>query len=379
LRDVIIVGAGPAGSYLSHMLAKQGFDVLNLEEHEEIGRPVECTGVVTERVFRYVRSKSIANTVSGANILFPGNRAIKIGKQEKTFVIYRDSFDKDVSGMAIGSGADVRLGARVRSVKVNDECAEVEFRDSGSLTTERARIVIGADGANSIVRKSLYTTRPSRVVSTYQVDASFTMQDQDRVSVFLGKSFSNGFFGWAVPTGNITRIGLGSIRKGALPYFLKLIKQFSPEPRILGITGGPIPISYLHRTSGNRSLLVGDAGGIVKPLTGGGIYTGIVSSYWASKAVSEGLESGRLDSRFLQRYEKYWKGEIGRELLIDGMIQKFYAALNDRYLSGLYRSISSRKSIEIINSSGDIDYPSKLALQLFLRNPSIAFSFLRGN
>ncbi len=124
---------------------------------------------------------------------------------------------------------------------------------------------------------------------------------------------------------------------------------------------------------------MGDAGGIVKPLTGGGIYTGIVSSYWASRAVSEGLESGRLDSRFLQRYEKYWKGEIGRELLIDGMIQKFYAALNDRYLSGLYRSISSRKSIEIINSSGDIDYPSKLALQLFLRNPSIAFSFLRGN
>jgi geranylgeranyl reductase family protein len=379
LRDAIIVGAGPAGSYLSHLLSKQGYDVLNLEEHEEVGRPVECTGVVTERVFRYVRSRSIANTVSGANIVFPGNRTIKIGKQEKTIVIYRDSFDKDVSGMAIGTGADLRLGSRVRSVRVNDGYAEVEFRESGELISERARIVIGADGANSIVRKSLYGHRPSRVVSTYQVDASFTMDDQDSVSVFLGRDFSNGFFGWAVPTGNITRIGLGSIGKGALPYFLKMIRQFNPEPKILAITGGPIPISYMHRTSGNRSLLVGDAGGIVKPLTGGGIYTGIVSAYWAARAISEGFESDRLDQRFLQRYEKYWKSEIGRELRIDGMIQKFYAALNDRYLSRLYRSISSDRSIDIINSKGDIDYPSKLALQLFLKNPSIALSFLRGN
>ena len=378
MRDVIVVGAGPAGSYLTHRLAEKGFDVLNLEEHLEVGRPVECTGVVTERVFRYVKSNSVANRVSGASIIFPGDRSIRIGKQEKTVVIYRDSFDKDVSAMAIGSGADVELGAQVKSVKANAEGAEISYRQSGNIHSEKARMVVGADGANSIVRKSLYSEIPSRVVSTYQVDASLAMDDQDSVSVYLGREFSNGFFAWAVPTGNITRIGLGSIKKGAFPYFLKLMKKFHPEPRILSMTGGPIPIRYLRRTYGNRNILVGDAGGIVKPLTGGGIYTGIVSSYWAAKAITEGMEAERLDSSFLSRYERYWKTEIGKELLIDGMIQRFYAGLNNRYLSRLYSSLSSDRSINIINSSGDIDYPSRLVLKLLLRNPSVALSFLRG-
>lgn len=378
MRDVIVVGAGPAGSYLSHLLSRSGFNVLNLEEHTEVGRPVECTGVVTERVFRYVRSKSIANTVTGANVVFPGNKKLKIGKKEKTMIIYRDSFDKDVSAMAIGSSADVRLGSRVSGVSVRQEYTEVTYRNSGNIFTERGKIVIGADGANSIVRKSLFPYRPKRVVSTYQVEASSRMEDQDSVSVYLGSSFSRGFFGWAVPTGNITRIGVGSLSGGSSSYFIRLLKEFMPEPKILSITGGPIPISYLRKTYGQRVLLVGDAGGIVKPLTGGGIYTGIVSSYWASKAIHESLENDNFNPSFLSRYEKYWKSEIGRELFLDGLFQMFYAGLGDRALQNIYHAISQKKTLDTINSVGDIDYPSRLAIRLFLKNPSLALSMFKG-
>ena len=378
MRDVIVVGAGPAGSYLSHLLSRSGFSVLNLEEHTEIGRPVECTGVVTERVFQYVKSKSIANTVTGANIIFPGNRKLKIGKKEKTMIIYRDSFDKDVSAMAIGSSADVRLGSRVSRVSVHPDYTEVTHRNSGNIFTERGKIVIGADGANSIVRKSLFPYRPKRVVSTYQVEASSRMEDQDSVSVYLGSSFSKGFFGWAVPTGNITRIGVGSLSGGSSSYFVRLLKEFMPEPKILSITGGPIPISYLRKTYGQRVLLVGDAGGIVKPLTGGGIYTGIVSSYWASRAIHEALENDNFHASFLSRYEKYWKSEIGRELFLDGLFQMFYAGLGDRALQNIYHAISQKKALDTINSVGDIDYPSRLAIRLFLKNPSLALSMFKG-
>jgi geranylgeranyl reductase family protein len=378
LRDVIVVGAGPAGSYLSHLLSKSGFSVLNLEEHTEVGRPVECTGVVTERVFKYVRSKSIANTVTGANVVFPGGRNLKIGKKEKTMIIYRDSFDKDVSAMAIESSTDLRLGSKAIEVSAHPDHAEVTFRSSGNRVTERARIVVGADGANSIVRKSLFQHRPGRVVSTYQVEASHRMEEQDSVSVYLGSSYSNGFFGWAVPAGNITRIGLGSLSGGSSAYFLRLLKEFIPEPKAISITGGPIPISYLKRTHGHRAILVGDAGGIVKPLTGGGIYTGIVSSFWAHRAIQEALESDRCDEKFLSRYEKYWKSEIGKELFMDGLFQRFYAGLGDHALGNLYHALSQKKAIDTINSVGDIDYPSRLALRLFLKNPSVALSLLKG-
>lgn len=375
VKDAIVVGAGPAGSYLSYLLSSRGYDVLNLEEHPEVGRPVDCTGVVTKRVFSYVRSTSIANRVRGANVFFPGEDPMHIEKTEETMVIYRDAFDKDVSSMAVESGTDLRVNARVSSVKTNEQNAEVSFRENGNKKTERARVVIGADGANSVVRKDLYREKPKRVISTYQVDSAHRMEDQDSVSVYLGSEVSKGFFAWAVPTGNISRIGVGTLGSGTRSYYEALSRHF-PLDAVLGINGAPIPISYLKKTYGQRTLLVGDAGGIVKPLTGGGIYTGIVSAKHAAVALNEAFENSDFSTDFLSRYQKYWKGEIGRELWMDGMVQRMFARLSDRSLKAIYKVLSSPRILDTINSVGDIDYPSKLVLSVIARHPSILLNML---
>lgn len=373
MKDAIVVGSGPSGSYLSHLLAEKGYDVLNLEEHPEIGRPADCTGVVTGRVFQYVRSKSIANKVSGANIYFPGTDPMHIQKSDDTIVIYRDSFDKDVSSMAIDSGAEVKLDSKVTKAKVNEEYAEVTYRVNGNLKSEKARVVVGADGANSVIRKDVYGEKPKRIVTTYQVDSAYRMEDQDSVSVYLGSRTSRGFFAWAVPTGNISRIGTGTIGSGARSYFEALSEHF-PMDRIVGVNGAPIPIAYLRKTYANRSLLVGDAGGIVKPLTGGGIYTGIVSAKHAATALDEAFQADELTAAFLSRYQKYWKSEIGRELWMDGIVQRFFAKLSDRGLKAIYNVLSSEKVLDSINDIGDIDYPSRLVLSVVARHPYILFN-----
>ncbi len=373
MKDAIVVGAGPSGSYLSYLLAKKGYDVVNLEEHPEVGRPTDCTGVVTGRVFKFVNSKSIANKVTGANIYFPDAEPMHIQKGDETIVIYRDSFDKDVSAMAIGAGADVKLNSKVSSVRIKSDAAEVTVRENGNLKTERAKVVIGADGANSVVRKDTYGEKPKRIVSTYQVDSAFRMEDQASVSVYLGSKTSRGFFAWAVPTGNISRIGTGTLGAGARSYY-EALSQYFPMDRVVGISGAPIPISYLRKTYRNRSLLIGDAGGIVKPLTGGGIYTGIVSANHAARALEEAFDQNDFSSPFLSRYQKYWKSDIGRELWMDGIVQRFFSKLSDRGLRAVYNVLSSRKVIETINSVGDIDYPSRLVLSVLAKHPYILFN-----
>ncbi|MCL4307327.1 MAG: geranylgeranyl reductase family protein [Candidatus Thermoplasmatota archaeon] len=372
-----MAGAGPAGSYASYRLASMGYSVLNLEEHREIGRPVECTGVVTSRVFGYVKSSAVANRVRGANVFFPGNREMHIEKSEETTVIYRDSFDRDVSAMAISAGADVRLDSRITQVNVAGDAVHVKYRHDGNLLEASSSIIVGADGANSVVRKSLYGSRPSRVVSTYQVDSAVRLPDQDSVNVYLGSESSHGFFAWAVPTGDITRIGLGTIGPGARDLFGRLQKRF-PEGRILSVTGGPIPIAYLSRTSGERNLLVGDAAGIVKPLTGGGIYTGIVSAHHAATAINEAFQNQNFSGNFLSRYEKYWKSQLGRELWMDGIVQRIFAGMSDSSLSRIYSMLSSPGVVDMINSVGDIDYPSRLVMRMILRHPSILMNFFRN-
>ena len=144
--------------------------------------------------------------------------------------------------------------------------------------------------------------------------------------------------------------------------------------RVVGVNGAPIPIAYLRKTYRNRSLLVGDAGGIVKPLTGGGIYTGIVSAKHAARALDEAFSKEDFSASFLSRYQKYWKSEIGRELWIDGLVQRFFAGLSDRGLNAVYKVLSSKSAVDTINNIGDIDYPSKLVLSVVARHPFILFN-----
>ncbi len=378
MHDVLVVGSGPSGSYVSYSLARLGFDVVNMEEHREVGRPVECTGLVSERVFKYVKTKAEVNSVNGAHIFFPNGKSIHIHKGERTIVMDRDQFDKDASAMAISSGADIRINSRVLSVKVDEEGVTARYRQDGNLKEIRSRIVVGADGVNSIVRKELGYPRPSRVVSTYQVDSAARMEDQNSVNVYVGSQSTQGFFGWATPAGELSKIGVGTYRKPAFDHFQYINRKFGSH-KILGINGGGIPITFLKKTYGKRNLLVGDAAGIVKPLSGGGIFTGIVSARHASEAIRNVLENEDFSENSLSRYQAGWKGELGLELRFDAMAQRFFSGIPDSSLDRIYEILSRPKNIETINKLGDIDFPSKVILSILLRNPGIIPHAFRRN
>ncbi|MGP6220932.1 geranylgeranyl reductase family protein [Caldiplasma sukawensis] len=371
MYDFVVIGAGPSGSMCAYYLSRKGYSVLQLEENESVGKPVECTGLVSERVIKITNTHSVINTVRGAHIHFPDSSSISVKKDEKTYVLERDRFDQDVAAMAIGAGTELSLNSRVSDIRVNRETVEVTFRKEGNIKSVKSKAVVGADGANSITRKVLFPgLRYSRIVSAYQVDSIKRMEDQDNVNVYLGSQYSKGYFAWATPAGDFSRIGTAGFGLSR-EKFITLWKRMG-EPSNATITGGPIPISTLNPTYRDRALLVGDAGGIVKPLSGGGIYTGMLSGIKAAETLSEAYESENFSEESMKNYEKAWKKEIGKELRRDLRIQKIYSKITDTSFNEIGRKLQSERIKKIIENIGDIDYPSRVVFSILIRKPSIA-------
>ena len=370
MYDFVVVGAGPAGSQCAYKLGSLGYSVLQIEEHRSVGKPVECTGVVSRRVISMVKTDSIVNRVHGAHIYFPSGKNVHVSKDEETIIIDRERFDQDVSSAAIGEGVELRMNSVFLDADLHDGSITVKYRKEGNIVEEKAMALVGADGAGSSVRRVLYPNQKvRRMVSAYQVEAAVKMKDQDSVDVYLGSAYSKGFFGWAAPAGDLTRIGnagFGMSRE----LFLNIFKKFL-DPSKLSINGGLIPIHALDRTYGERSVLVGDAGGIVKPLTGGGIYTGMLSGELAAEALNMAYEKENFSSSSLAVYQAMWKKAIGKELSRDLKIQRLYSKITDTSLNAMENLLSDPNILRKISNAGDIDFPSKVVIGILIKKPSL--------
>ena len=119
--DVIVIGAGPAGSYLAEKVARAGHEVALVEEHREIGEPIQCGGLVTPRVFEYVDCKeTIIGQVHGAELYSPKGRKIVIdGHETEAVVVQRALFDRAIASNAVRAGAHTFLGAQAQSSAQN--------------------------------------------------------------------------------------------------------------------------------------------------------------------------------------------------------------------------------------------------------------------
>ncbi len=370
MYDFVVVGAGPAGSQCAYKLGSLGYSVLQIEEHRSVGKPVECTGVVSRRVTSMVKTDSIVNRVHGAHIYFPSGKNVHVSKNEETIIIDRERFDQDVSSAAIGEGVELRMNSVFLDADLHDGSITVKYRKEGNVVEENAMALVGADGAGSTVRRNLYPNQKvRRMVSAYQVEAAVKMKDQDSVDVYLGSAYSRGFFGWAAPAGDLTRIGnagFGMSRE----LFLNIFKKFL-DPSKLSINGGLIPIRTLDRTYGERSVLVGDAGGIVKPLTGGGIYTGMLSGELAAESLNMAYEKENFSASSLAVYQSMWKKAIGKELSRDLKIQKLYSKITDTSLDAMESMLSDPDILRKISNAGDIDFPSKVVIGILIKKPSL--------
>lgn len=372
--DLIVVGGGPVGSRVAALTAKS-MRTLVLEEHEKVGTPVQCAGLVTPRVVEMAGAEgTVLNRISGGVVHFPGGISIELnGKETKAVVVDRMTFDIASQEMALDAGAEFITGTRYTSFFRDQDSLNVEAVSGGEKRTFRANLLVGTDGYKSCVGRAAGIGQSRDMVRGIQADIDRKLDDQDCIQVYLGQKIAPGFFAWMIPCGDFTRVGL-CVSKGHgapssfLSSFLKTVGLGDAER--LNSISGIIPIGPPQSTYADRVMVVGDAAAQAKPLSGGGLYTGMVAAECSSRTAIESLEENDFSSRMMSRYQERWRSEIGKELDKGYRIRKVFVRLNDRKIDEVGRLMNRRDVLEIL-SQGDIDYPSRLAPSILRSIPSL--------
>jgi digeranylgeranylglycerophospholipid reductase len=358
MYDVVVVGAGPAGSTAARECAKRGLSTLCIEEHGTIGYPVQCAGLLSIAAWQEcaVSRRSILHEVRGARFVTSRGEAYTLDAGEpKACVVDRGILDREMAAAALASGAELRLKTSVREI-TNNGVITTGVRGKEKIET---RMIIAADGVRSGIARMQGFPRSPVVLSGLQADIRWEMEP-DYVEVH--PHAAPDFFGWVIPLGRKrARVGLCS-EGGVGDRFERFLSRF-PDTRIHHVSGA-IPLGVMPCTYGKKTLFVGDAAGMVKPTSGGGVYTGVRSALHAAETAVMCCECDRFDDSALSSYEQRWKRDFGRELLLGFRLFQLRRSLSAEEVDQLLMVLKDPSLLETIRTYGDMDRPQKMLYQL---------------
>ena len=381
--DVIIVGGGPGGLTAATCLAREGFDVVVLEEHTEVGVPVHCTGVLAHEAVTELDlpRESILNALSTARFFSPSGRDISYTTPTtEALVIDRATFDRRLARDAISAGVTLTLGSRVTSLRTGERGVEADLESGATL---RGRALVLACGAQYGFQRRLGLGMPTVHLNSAQLELPATRTGD--VELYFGAATAPRGFAWAVPvtraTGHHVRIGLMCEGDPARPFGNLLARIGSrwgasadsmqmPRRRFL-------PLAPIERTYAERVLAVGDAAGLVKPTTGGGIYYSIISARIAAEVLSDGLRQDRLDAAALSRYQTMWRRRLMPEFRAQLAMRMLAQRLTDREIDALFELAQTDGIMPIVRRTAQFNRHRNLIVALFKHPPARQIFFRR--
>ncbi len=352
--DVHVVGAGPSGGIAAISAARSGKSVLISEEHARAGEPMHCSGLFSKSgltalapFFDY--KPLITNPIYGAVIDFAGVKIDIKTRDPIAYVCDRAELDATIARNAEQEGVAVRYGQ-----KVTDKY--------------EADTVIGADGPFSRVAQNFQFPKIQEYVSTVQAYIPYKSQTPGQVEVFLSNEKFPSFFAWVIPHNEETaEFGVGV----TLPHnvgnawrsLLKL-KQIEYAGKIKGAV---IPISIRAKTAKKIAkrnvLLVGDAGGVTKATTGGGVMVGANCAQYAGRY-----------SHSPARYELEWRARFGLDLFTHRTVHDYLASKNETGMRDLGLRLRAMELDKFLSNNGHMDRPTRMIKPQLI--PHIARFFL---
>jgi digeranylgeranylglycerophospholipid reductase len=371
--DVVVVGAGPAGSMAARYAAKTGARTLIIEEHGASGSPVQCTGLVSSKTLHESEVESgkwIYQEIKGAYIFAPDGTSISIGGEKvRAYVIDRKLFDRALLAHAAREGAHIMMKTKAIGLIDSHDKKILKVISNGTKLDISAKVIIGADGVQGSIARWSGFGQVQKVLSGVQIETAYDVVDTDHVEVFLGSDVP-GFFAWAVPVNeNTARIGLcidpARTELSAYEHLNKFLNQ-NPRMQKRAVPGcsdmlvGCIPLGPQSSTATDGIIITGDAAGQVKPTSGGGVYMGAICAKIAGEVAGKAAMEGDITATRLKEYDRLWREAVGRELSVGMRIHQVLGRLNDKDFNELMSFFKEPEVLELINTYGDIDHPSIL-------------------
>lgn len=341
IYDLIVAGAGPAGSTLAREAAAAGARVLLLDR-AEFPRDKPCGGGVNLRAARLLPfdlAPVVERTVSGLQVS-QGLRGdfTRRSPRPLAYMTQRSRLDAYLVEQAVAAGARLREGHAVRVVELDDD--RVSARVGHELFTARA--LAGADGANGVVARSTGLGGPRALAVALEGNlpcpAGVPERWQQTIAMDLG--LIPGGYGWLFPKGDHLNLGVGGWKHfgPTLRSRLdRLARHYGVRPEALrNLRGHHLPIRLPGAPlARGRVLLVGDAAGLVDPLSGEGIYAAIASGRLAARHVLRLLEGSATG---LEAYAVELEAHLGSELLASQRFQDVFHLMPSVYVRLLRHS-----------------------------------------
>jgi digeranylgeranylglycerophospholipid reductase len=349
--DVIVVGAGPAGSTAARFAAAGGTSVLILEKDRDVGYPVRCGEAVShEGVIQFIQPdpKWIAATVTRFRLVAPNGKSVVPRLEGTAYVLERRLFDYELAKLAAQEGAEVITKAYVYDLLKDDsgKAIGVKALIKDTSVEIHARLIIGADGVETRVGKWAGIDTASSIhdmESCAQMTISGIEVEQDILEFFFGEHVSPGGYVWVFPKGKKTaNVGLGitveeARKKSAIQYLQEFVERKYPHAAVLTHIAGGVPCAKTCETLvKNNVILVGDAGHQVNPTSGGGIISGMIGGMIAGQVAAEAVKQN--DLSYLSEYETRWQKRLGWRHEVFYSIKEAISSFSDETLNSIAES-----------------------------------------
>jgi len=375
--DVCIIGGSIAGNYLCYLLSKTKLKIVVIEEHKEIGLPVQCAGIVSQKLSELIDlpQEIVLNRVDKVKLVAPSGKFIRLSGNERPYIIDRHALDLVFySKVKDNPNITYYLEEKFKSFKyrylVQEKKQFILVETSKRRLT--AKILVGCDGPLSSISKLMGLKHNKLYATQIRIQGNFRV---DEVVMYFDPRWKE-LFGWIIPEGfnNICRIGVASARNVGRNFHIFLKKLKIDLLKAIEHQGGIIPYGILNKSAFDNVLLLGDSACQVKSTTGGGIIMLLTCAKYAANCIIKCFKTKIFSRSFIKRfYERPSRSIIGKQLKIHYLIRTVLELFTNYDYEKLFQIIKTSKIEHLISIYGDMDFPKVLLIKL-IKNPSF-FSF----